>query len=48
MDPDDVEMLEDLITAAVNEAMRQMEELVETEMNKITGGFGGGLGIPGL
>lgn len=48
VDPDDVEMLEDLITAAVNEAMRQMEELVETEMNKITGGFGGGLGIPGL
>lgn len=51
VDPDDVEMLQDLVTAAVNEAMRQMEELSEAEMNKVTGGlgdFGGGLGIPGL
>ena len=47
VDPDDVEMLQDLITAAVNEAMRQMDELAESEMNKITGGFGG-MGIPGL
>ena len=47
VDPDDVEMLQDLVMAAVNEAMRQVEELVETEMNKITGGFGGigGLGF---
>lgn len=44
VDPDDVEMLQDLIIAAVNEAMRQIDELVESEMNKITGG----LGIPGL
>ena len=50
VDPDDVEMLQDLVIAAVNEAMRQIEELEESEMNKITGGFGGmgGLGIPGL
>ena len=51
VDPDDVEMLQDLVTAAVNEAMRQMDELCESEMNKITGGLGGmggGLGIPGL
>lgn len=50
VDPDDVEMLQDLVMAAVNEAMRQVEELVETEMNKITGGFGGmgGMGFPGL
>ena len=51
VDPDDVEMLQDLVMAAVNEAMRQMDELTESEMNKITGGFGGmggGLGIPGL
>ncbi len=48
VDPDDVEMLQDLVMAAVNEAMRQMEELVDSEMNKITGGFGGGLGIPGF
>ena len=47
VDPDDVEMLQDLVMAAVNEAMRQMEELVDSEMNKITGGFGG-MGIPGL
>ena len=47
VDPDDVEMLQDLVMAAVNEAIRQMEELVESEMNKITGGFGG-MGIPGL
>ena len=47
VDPDDVEMLQDLVMAAVNEAMRQMEELAEAEMNKYTGGFGG-MGIPGL
>jgi DNA-binding YbaB/EbfC family protein len=41
VDPDDVEMLQDLVMAAVNEATRQMEELAESEMNKITGGFGG-------
>ena len=44
MDPDDVEMLQDLIMAAVNEALRQAEEMVQSEMNKITGG----LSIPGL
>lgn len=51
VDPDDVEMLQDLVMAAVNEAIRQMEELSESEMNKITGGLGamgGGLGFPGL
>jgi DNA-binding YbaB/EbfC family protein len=48
VDPDDVEMLQDLVIAAVNEALRQMTELEENEMNSITGGFGGGLGIPGL
>ena len=48
VDPDDVEMLQDLVIAAVNEALRQMNELEENEMNSITGGFGGGLGIPGL
>ena len=41
VDPDDVEMLQDLVIAAVNEAMRQIAELEESEMNKITGGFGG-------
>ena len=44
MDPDDIEMLEDLITAAVNEAMNMAEEMVQTEMGKITGGMNlGGL-----
>ena len=47
VDPDDVEMLQDLVMAAVNEAIRQMEELTENAMNEITGGFGG-MGIPGF
>ena len=44
VDPDDVEMLQDLIIAAVNEGLRQIEELSSNEMSKLTGG----LGIPGL
>ncbi len=48
VDPDDIDMLQDLVMAAVNEAMRQMDALVEAEMNKVTGGLGGGMGIPGL
>ena len=43
VDPDDVEMLEDLIMAATNEALRQMDEKAQTQMSKITGGMGGGL-----
>lgn len=42
VDPDDIEMLEDLIMAATNEAFRQMEEYSSAQMSKITGGFGGG------
>lgn len=46
VDPDDVEMLQDLITAAVNEAIRQTEETAEVAMNAITGPLGGmGLGL---
>ena len=41
VDPDDVEMLQDLVTAAVNEAIRQITELEESEMNSITGALGG-------
>ena len=41
VDPDDVEMLQDLIIAAVNEALRQGETTRETEMNKLGGGLGG-------
>lgn len=43
VDPDDVEMLEDLIVAAVNEGLRKIEELSAQTMSKFTGGFGGGL-----
>lgn len=44
VDPDDVEMLEDLIMAAVNEGLRKIDDLSRSKMNSITGGFGGGLG----
>ena len=43
VDPDDVEMLQDLIMAAVNEAIRQAEDMMNSEMSKVTGGLGGGL-----
>ena len=47
VDPDDIEMLEDLIVAATNEALRKMEEISQAEMSKITGGSGGlGGGFP--
>lgn len=42
VDPDDIEMLEDLIMAATNEALRQIEEYSKQSMAKITGGLGGG------
>ena len=41
VDPEDVEMLEDLIVAATNEAMRQAEEAAASVMSKLTGGLGG-------
>lgn len=44
VDPEDVEMLEDLIMAAINDAIKQSQDMVSTEMAKITGG----LNIPGL
>ena len=44
VDPEDVEMLADLVTAAVNEAIRQAVETSEAEMGKVTGG----LNMPGL
>ena len=47
VDPDDVEMLEDLIMAATNEAFRQLEEANNNAMSKLTGGMGGlGGGFP--
>lgn len=42
VDPDDIEMLEDLIMAAVNEALRQIDEVSQKSMASITGGLGGG------
>ena len=45
VDPDDVEMLEDMVVAAVNEALRKAEEDMSASMNKFTGGLNlGGLG----
>ena len=41
VDPDDVEMLEDLIVAATNEALRQVEQETNAAVSKMTGGFGG-------
>ena len=46
VDPDDIEMLEDLLVAAVNEALEQVEEASASAMSKFTGGMGGGM--PGL
>ena len=42
VDPDDIEMLEDLIVAATNEALRKVEELSQQSMSQITGGLGSG------
>ena len=42
VDPDDIEMLEDLIMAATNEALRKVEEESAAVMSKLTGGLGGG------
>ena len=44
VDPEDVEMLQDLILAAVNDALTKSQEMVSAEMSKLTGG----LNIPGL
>ena len=46
VDPDDIEMLEDLIVAATNEALRKVEAESASAMSKLTGGLGGGM--PGL
>ena len=44
VDPDDVETLEDIIVAGINEAIKRVESTNEAEMSKITGGFG----MPGM
>lgn len=45
VDPDDIEMLEDLIVAATNEALRAMEEDAQNKMGRLAGGLGGGFGF---
>lgn len=44
VDPEDVEMLQDLVLAAVNEALKKSQDMVQSEMSKVTGG----MNIPGL
>jgi DNA-binding YbaB/EbfC family protein len=44
VNPDDVQMLEDLVVAAVNDVLKKAQEMVSAEMTKLTGGFN----IPGL
>ena len=54
VDPEDVEMLQDMVLAATNEALRSAQELAANRMNEVAGGLGGpggglgGLGLPGL
>jgi len=53
VDPEDVELLQDMVQAAVNEAVRSAQELAASKMGAATGGLGGqgglgGLGLPGL
>jgi nucleoid-associated protein EbfC len=53
VDPDDVELLQDMVQAAVNEALRSAQELAAKKMGAATGGLAGpgglgGLGLPGL
>ncbi|MGA1862387.1 YbaB/EbfC family nucleoid-associated protein [Deferribacter thermophilus] len=46
VDPDDIEMLQDLIMAAVNEGIKKSQEMVQEKMSKLTGGLG--LNFPGM
>jgi DNA-binding YbaB/EbfC family protein len=51
VDPEDVDMLQDMVLAATNEALRSAQELASAKLGGITGGLGGGLGglgLPGL
>jgi DNA-binding YbaB/EbfC family protein len=44
VDPEDIEMLQDLVSAAVNEALKQSQEMMQQEMGKVTGG----MNLPGM
>src|ERR671922_3080461 len=50
IDPEDVELLQDMVLAAVNEALRSAQELASSKMGQAAGGLGGlgDLGLPGL
>ena len=53
VDPEDVELLQDMVLAAVNEGVRSAQELAASKLNAATGGLGGagglgGLGLPGF
>jgi hypothetical protein len=48
VDPEDVELLQDMVQAAVNEAIRSAQELAASKMGQATGGLGGNLGDLGL
>src|SRR6201996_1879216 len=48
VDPDDVELLQDMVLAAINEALRSAQELASSKLGGIAGGGLGGLGLPGL
>ena len=47
VDPDDVELLQDMVQAAVNEALRSAQELAANKLGAVTGGLGG-MGLPGM
>ena len=47
IDPEDPELLQDMVTAAVNEAIRSAQKLAETKLGGLAGGLGG-LGLPGM
>jgi len=48
VDPDDIEMLQDLVTAACNEALKKAQDMMSEEMSKVTGGMGLPGGMQGL
>ena len=48
VDPEDVEFLEDVVLSGIKQASDKAKALAADEMGKVTGGMGGGMGIPGL
>ena len=48
VDPEDVEMLQDMVLAAINEGLRAAQERAESKLGGVTGGLGGGGGLGGL